>query len=193
MKISKLILISSAFVLTMNCAMAEKGHDHSTDGKSESHENIDHKDHDHKEAGHAEEEAGHKEHQDHKDHDGHEGEGGKAVGKGKAIIEINDKYGFKLSPEAIKTLSLKLDTVNGEEFEIKKETLVTSKAISGIYRFKNGFFKLLPAEIKKETKDGYLVFVKNIVFGDQIVTNGVGLLKVADVYASDKSNYGHAH
>jgi hypothetical protein len=162
----------------------KEGHDH---GKEHSdHDNIDkhkgHDDHDDKKK------DGHAGHDDHDDHGG-----GKAVGKGKAITAVDKVKGFKLSKEAIKTLGLKLQTVDGSTFSVSKKTLVTSKNKKGVYRFRGGFFKLLEAKILREEKSGYKVEVSGVDFGDQIVVNGTGLLRVTDVYSTDKSSYGHSH
>lgn len=155
-----------------------EGHKHDNEDGDEEEHGHDHGD----KASHKEDEHGH----------GHGG-GGKAVGEGKAIVEISEEKGFKLSKEAIKTLELKLLNVDSDEFLIEKTTLVTSKKLKGVYRFRGGFFKLLPVELKKEVNGKYLVKVKGVDFGDQIVINGVGLLRVADVYSTDKAEYSHSH
>lgn len=174
----------------------DDGHDHKKKGEKDSHD--DHDKHGHK--GHKEDDGhGHEQHKkddghDHGAHDDHSGHGGgKAIGKGKAIEEVDELKGFRLSKEAIKTLKLKLNTVNGSSFKISKKTLVTSNNLKGIYRFRAGYFKFLPAKITKELADGYTVEVNGVDFGDQIVVDGVGLLRVADVYSTDKSEYGHSH
>ncbi len=159
------------------------GHNHK---KKKSHSEDEHKKEGHK----------HDSEDEHKDGDEEEhghGGGGKAVGEGKAIVEISEEKGFKLSKEAINTLELKLLNVDSDEFLIEKTTLVTSKKLKGVYRFRGGFFKLLPVELKKEVDGKYLVKVKGVDFGDQIVINGVGLLRVADVYSTDKAEYSHSH
>ena len=51
----------------------------------------------------------------------------------------------------------------------------------------------MQVKLLKEVNGKYLVKVKGVDFGDQIVTNGVGLLRVTDVYSTDKSEYGHSH
>ncbi len=142
----------------------------------------------------------HDDHDDHDDHEakgGHEGHGdhggGKAIGKGKAIVEVDEKKGFKLSKEALKSLKIRLQNVEGDQFHIAKTTLVASKDLKGVYRFRAGFFKLLTVKILKEEKGGYEVKVKGVDFGDQIVINGLGLLRVADIYSTDKAEYGHSH
>lgn len=170
-----------------------KGHDHKNEkhNDEESHEghdhgkdaHDDHKGHDHDEG----------EHEEDADHEGHDHGGGKSIGKGKAIEEVDEQKGFKLSKEAIKTLKLKLKTVDGDTFEVSKKTLVASKGDKGVYRFRAGFFKLLNAKIIKETSSGYQLKVKGVDFGDQIVVNGVGLLRTTDIYSTDKSEYGHSH
>ena len=187
-------------LLTMfSLAFADSGDDHSGHNHSKTSKHSDDDGHDHSKAGHDDHDDhdGHDHskagHDDQDDHDGHDHGGGKAIGKGKAIEVVDEVKGFKLSKEAIKSLKLKLKTVDGDEFEIEKTTLVTSKNVKGLYRFRGGFFKFLPVSLVKEKNGKYLVKVKGVDFGDQIVTNGVGLLRVTDVYSTDKSEYGHSH
>jgi len=163
MKNIKTILMS--IFLLNGLAFAEDGHGHS---KQEKHD----------------------EHNENKEHDH---ETSKAIGKGKAIEVVDEIKGFKLSKEAIATLNLKFKKVDGNEFRINKTTLVSSKSVKGVYRFRAGFFKLLSAEILKETNSEYRVKVDRLNLNDQIVINGVGLLRVADIYSIDKSEYGHSH
>lgn len=182
MKKIKFLLVT--LLLFGSLTFAEDGHDHSS-----------HVDHNHSK------DKKHNDHDDHKEHDSsknddykrHDHGGSKAIGKGKAIEIVDEKKGFKLSKEAIKTLKLRLQNVDSNEFEISKSTLVSSKNIKGVYRFRAGFFKLLNVKILKETKTGYKLKVVDVDFGDQIVINGLGLLRVTDIYSTDKSEYGHSH
>ncbi len=123
----------------------------------------------------------------------HDHDDGKSIGAGKAIKEVDENKGFQLSSEAVKTLSLKLKAVHGSTFRIKKDALVKSKNIKGVYRYRSGFFKFLPAKVVKKLSDGDVIEVKDVAFGDQIVINGVGLLRVTDIYSTDESEYGHSH
>lgn len=180
-----ILLFSIVFNTSFLYASETDDHNHKEHNHSASHEkHSDHEEHD---------EHGEESHEKHDGHDDHGHGGGKAIGKGKAIEDVDEKKGFKLSKESIKTLKLKLQTVDRDEFEISKETLVTSKVLKGIYRFRAGYFKFLPLKLIKEVNGKYLVKVKGVDFGDQIVTNGVGLLRVTDVYSTDKSEYGHSH
>lgn len=186
-KISLLLLIAG--LLNSNSAFSEEdhnGHDHGSKPHAEHKEGDGHD--------HGKKHDDLKGHDDHKEgDDGHNHGSGKAIGTGKAIVDVDEKKGFKLSKEAIKTLKLKLKTVDGSSFKIEKNTLVASKNKKGVYRFRAGYFKFMQAKIIKEMPTGYLVEVKGVDFGDQIVINGVGLLRVTDVYSTDKSEYGHSH
>lgn len=176
---------------------SHEGHaDHSDHG----HASIDEdKDHDH-DKGHD-----HAGHDDHKGHDDHGGEddhghghghgGGKAIGEGKAIVKVDEKLGFKLSSIAIQNLKLELKSVSGNKLTVASDTVVKSKNLVGVYRFKDGFFKFLNAKVIKNNKKSktMVIAVKDLNFGDQIVTKGVSLLRVSDVYSTDKSEYGHSH
>ena len=117
------------------------------------------------------------------------------MGTGKAIIEVNERRGLRLSPEAIETLGIRFlsTAAKNNEFKIEKSTLVSSKNSKGVYRYRDGYFKFLAAEIKKEIDGGYWVKVPGVDFGDQVVSRGVGLLRVADVYSTDKSEYARSH
>lgn len=190
-------IIFMTIFLISNFAFAEGDHDHSSHdehdhSKHEKKHDDDHKGHDHSKHDNLDDHKDH-DHSKHNEHKGHDHGTPKAIGKGKAIEVVDEKKGFKLSKEAIKTLKLRLQNVDSDEFEISKATLVSSKSIKGVYRFRAGFFKLLGAKILKETKSGYKVKVVGVEFGDQIVINGVGLLRVTDVYSTDKSEYGHSH
>ncbi len=138
------------------------------------------------------EESDHDEHSEHDKHNEHEGES-KAIGQGKAIIEISEEHGLKLSPEAIKTLGITFMRVESHEFLIDKTTLITYKRLKGVYRYKEGFFKLFPVILKREVKGQYLVKVKDVEVGDQIVISATGPLRVADLYSTDKAEYSHSH
>ena len=173
------------------------GHDHNEHSDSierDSHEGHDHDEHEGVETEEHEDHDG----QDHvevesDEHDGHDHGSVKAIGKGKAIEEVDDNKGFRLSKEAIKTLKIKLKSVKGKSFNVEKSALVASKNIKGIYIYRNGYFKLFSVSINKEMKKSYSVNLSNVRFGDQVVISGVPLLRVSDIYSTDTSEYGHAH
>ena len=171
---------------------SHQGHGHekeTQEGRGNDHKKklLDDENHDEHD-GHKEDEGGHAE------HDGHEGHGNsKAIGKGKAIEEVDERKGFKMSKEAKKTIGVKLRKLSEGPVVIPKEALVVSLNKRGIYRYRNGFFKMLPVKIKGEDKNTFIVTVEGLKNGDEIAVDGVGLLRVTDIYSTDTSEYGHGH
>lgn len=202
-----LVMILSTLTLVNNPIIANADLDHSSSHSHKENTNThEHKQHvknkthdDH--SAHAENnEHDEKENHQHSENDshgeeeaGHDHGSSKAIGKGKAIELVDEEKGFKLSKEAIKTLKLKLESFNSNQINITKNTLVSSKNTKGIYRYREGFFKLINIKIIKETKKGYTIEIKGMNFGDQFVVKGTGLLRVSDIYSTDKAEYGHSH
>lgn len=138
-------------------------------------------------------EHGHEEHHDDEQEEHHDHDGGKAIGHGKAIEEVDTIKGFKLSKEAISSLDIKFQTIERKPFSIQKSTLVAAKSIKGIYRYREGYFKFIKVHFENEVENKYIIDDQEIKLGDQIVVEGVGLLRVADIYSTDSSEYGHSH
>ncbi len=126
----------------------------------------------------------------HKDDDH---ESSRSVGEGKAIVAVDEERGFKLSKEAVETLGIEYQEIDREEFEIPRESIVISKSLRGLYVFRNNFFKLIHVTILSESDVSYRVKTSEAKPGDHVVINGVDLLRVADIYSTDKSEYGHSH
>lgn len=181
---------------------SHKGHDQLDEEESHQghgHEEESHDDHEHEEKGHDDE--GHSGHDDHEEgggghagHGGHEGHGSsKAIGKGKAIEEVDETKGFRMSEEAKETIGVKLRKPSESPLVIPKDALVVSLDKRGIYRYRDGFFKMLPVKIEGEDKNTFTVAVNGLRDGDEIAVEGVGLLRVTDIYSTDTSEYGHGH
>lgn len=130
---------------------------------------------------------------DHSLHENHTEESSKAIGKGKAIEEVNEDRGFKLSSEAIKTLKIKMQKLDRKILTIFRDTIVSTRGFNGVYVYREGFFKLIKVVVLSKDKAGYKIKIEEFKAGDQIVTNGADLLTVADVFSKDSSEYGHSH
>ena len=168
-------------------------HDQMTNIKAEEH-GAHEEEGSHEEHGAHEEEGSHEEHGTHEEEGSHEGHGSsKAIGENKAIRAVDEIKGFMLSPEAFKSLEIKLTEYSGNSFYIDKETLVTSKEKKGVYRFRKNYFKFVGVEILREVNDKYFVKTNSILPTDQIVIKGTKLLRVTDVYSTDTAEYGHGH
>ncbi|MBC76166.1 MAG: hypothetical protein CME64_09135 [Halobacteriovoraceae bacterium] len=190
---------------------SHKGHAHEDEEKShkgnahedeeKSHKGHAHEDEEksHKGNAHEDEEKSHKGHGEHKGddhagHDDHEGHGSsKAIGKGKAIEEVDERKGFKMSKEAKETIGVKLRKFSYSPLNIPKDALVVSLEEKGIYRYRDGYFKMVKVKIEKESNKTFTVSVNALRDGDQIAIGGVGLLRVTDIYSTDTSEYGHSH
>lgn len=109
---------------------------------------------------------------------GHHHGGDKAIGEGKAIVDVDEKKGFKLSSEAIETLGIKSKRVN----DLPPSALVIDRDERSFYVLRDGYFRLLK-----------LSELKTLRPEDEVVVEGVGLLRITDVYSTDESEYGHAH
>lgn len=156
----------------------------------------DHHDHD-------EDKVSHEQHEDHENHDDHaeheiedhhdDHEVSKAIGLGKAIEEVSEIEGFRLSKDSFKLLEIGLMEVSRIPLRIDRDALVATRKEKGVYRFRNGFFKFLIA--KKIVTDGQevLITVDDIKIGDQIAITKLDLIKVCDIYSTDTAEYGHSH
>jgi hypothetical protein len=186
MKIYKrnIVKVTIAFLLVGNVfASDDHAHDELKLDKVKEEKHDDHGDH--------------KEHSDHGEEKGHDDHGhhdeGKAIGEGKAISKVDEDLGLKLSAKAIKTLGLELKSIPGNQFKLNETSLVVIKSKRGLYRYRNGYFKFLEVKIVKNMKKGILVKMDDFLFGDQLVTSSLGLLRISDVFSTDKSSYGHSH
>ncbi len=200
------IAIISVFV---NPVFASENHKHNKEEKHR-HDNIDeesrkshkHTSHeneekygDHSEAdGHGHEaKHGHGEHEEDAHGHGHGHGASEKTGVGKAIIEVDENKGFKLSPEAISAIKIELKPIERKEFDILKDVLVTTKNEKGIYVQRKGHFKFFHLSQITATRTGFLIHFEAFVPGDLLVVKGLGPLRVADIYSTDNSEYGHAH
>ncbi len=137
------------------------------------------------------EEGHHEEDRHGGDHHGHGS--GKAIGKGKAITEVQVQKGFKLSKEAFEAMKLVAQDITHPLITVPNSALVLVNDQTGFYRLRNDFFKFVPVKIAKSDSD--LITFQSLSFrsGDKVIIRGLGLLRVTDVYSTDKSEYGHAH
>ena len=129
------------------------------------------------------------EHHDDKHHHG----AGKAIGPGKAIEEVKEGEGFKLGVKAFELLKVELLKIKSHTFLIPKVALVRQKNETGLYRYKNGYFLLFQVSVVQEKSEWLKVYSEGLKEGDLIVKSKANLLRVADIYSTDKSEYGHGH
>lgn len=150
----------------------ESGHQHAENETEE---------HDKEEKGHAHE----KEEGDHEE--------STQVGPEKGILEANEDAGFKLSPEATKNFKLKLQTYNGGQITLPLDSILQTTEEKNIYRVREGFIKRIDITVVLKTKTELTFTSAALKAGDQIVVNGLGFLRMAELAAFGGAPEGHSH
>jgi len=154
----------------------------------ETHAEESHKDHEKGDEG--------QEHADQgkEDHEEAGGEASSSVGPGNAVTAADHEKGLQFSAEAVKTLGIKTQGAP-EEFTLPKSAIVTFKDETGVYRQRDGWYKLIGGAARPQ---GLLVrFIPHrkgdLRPGDQIVVEGAPLLRVAELDAFSTGEAGHGH
>lgn len=189
-----LTVVISAAIMTMSLmktslvsnvwANESKSHGKQTTSDKNAHEDK----HENEEKPHSDEHGG----DEHGEEEGEEG--GSRFGPGKAIMAANRKDGIKLSETAIKTLGLSYQPISGEgKFSVPAKSAVYSKDELGVYRYRDGWFKFIDVELINKTDAVVMIKTSELKSGDQIVKDGVALLRAAELEAWGGSGDGHGH
>ena len=193
------------FFVFGNIGFAESDHDHS--GHSHRKEEPKKKGHDHPNEDEEEHDIGHEEdkHHDHKKeenhdeatHGEHDDHADSKFGEGKAITEVKGEgKRFKLADTAIKTLglkSIKLEPWKNGVFEVPTSSVVDFQDEIGIFKRQGDWFELVEVSVVQRGKFGAKIKTNKLVAGDEIVNEGVALLRIAHLEASGQGGQGHVH
>ncbi|MCK6597759.1 MAG: hypothetical protein L6Q37_05295 [Bdellovibrionaceae bacterium] len=195
MKIFLLLLVSISLFF-LNSTFAEKTHKEGDEHHHENENDSDHSEHtdyDKKEGKHKQDEAQEKTH-DHKHEDSDHEEENSQVGPGKGILEANENQGIRLAPQVEINFEIKKIKWNGKApLEVPKSAIVTSGMEVNVYRFREGFYKRIDfKEIKKE-KNNITISSVDLSAGDDVVTQGTGFLRIAEIAAFGGAPEGHSH
>mgnify|MGYP003393911843 CR=1 FL=1 len=195
----KLLTILTVFTCSLLAsALAEKdehGHglDHAKKKQLQKTEYSDLGEHKH-DAKEAEEDHKHGEdeketHEEHEDHDENA-----RVGPGKGILEASEADGIKLSPEAEKNFGIARQKITSlASIGISKTTVVTAVAEVNVFRYRNGFYKRIDFEEVSRSQDKIAIRSKDLKMGDEIVIDGLGYLRIAEIAAFGGAPEGHSH
>lgn len=192
--ISQLVLfvsISSLVVFANENGSQKKQVDAHKHSEGEKHDEEENHGHDENEE-HGEDEATHAHGEDEEDEE-HEEEASSKVGPEKGVTEASEKKGIKLSPEAIKNFGLKAQKASAGNFSLPKAAIVMTGEEKNIYRLRSGFYKRIDFDLVQKNGDQWTIKSKNLQAGDEVVVEGVGFLRIAEVAAFDKSEAGHSH
>lgn len=94
-----------------------------------------------------------------------------SVGPGKAVEEAHEEKGIRLSAKALKRLGIKTIAVPQSPSAYPASSLVKYQEETGVYRFQQGWFKLIPLDSPSFQR------------GDEIVISGAALLRAAELDA----------
>ena len=156
-------ILSLLVILSLQFTFAEEGHDHHEDEVEEHH---------------TDEPA----------------EENPSIGPRKGITVFDEKKGFKLSEEAVKNFAIKtIKLPSGDEWIVPATAVLYSGEEINLYRIRNGFYKRVDFKTLKKSDKEFQVKSQELQAGDQIVTEGVGFLRAADIVASGGAPHGHSH
>ncbi len=145
--------------------------------------------------------AEHKEGEVHGKEDGHvhdeheeDGEQAASVGPEKGITEVSERDGFKLSEQALKNFDLSFIKLNGNgPWNLPKTAVVHSGEEVNVFRRRSGFFKRIDFQILKRQDRTFLIDSDDLREGDEVVTQGLGFLRIAELAATGDVAHGHSH
>lgn len=173
----------------------EHGHDDAHGDKDHEHEHAEEVKAGENGDSHAHDEGAEHGHAEHDEHGHEEGEeGGSGVGPDKGVLEASEEQGIRLAPEAIKTFELETVKINGsQEWIIPASAQVKTLEELNIYRLRAGFFKRIDFAIVRAFQNQLHISSKELASGDEVVTAGVGFLRIAELVAFGGAAEGHSH
>ena len=102
----------------------------------------------------------------------------------KGVLEAVPEKGIRLSEKAIATLEIKTTSLNGNsDHKVPTGALVFYQDNVGVYRLRGGWYKLIPITLENKSSQSSMIRSMELKSGDQIVVQGVALLRVADMDA----------
>jgi|GEM_PF-2916816 len=107
-----------------------------------------------------------------------------------------NKNRFELSKKAIKLMKIevaKLKSLKKEKFSAPRSALLRFGEKYGIYKYDGEHFELIEISNVLIKKSSIIFKAKKINAHDQVVIQGVPLLRVSHLQASGQGGQGHAH
>nr|WP_295903301.1 hypothetical protein [uncultured Bdellovibrio sp.] len=133
-------------------------------------------------------------HEESHEHGGDESEENASVGPDKGITSFDEHDGFKLSPEALKNFELKTVALKGAvSWEVPASAVLYSGEEVNLYRVREGFYKRIDFDTISKNGSQVKIKSKDLQAGDEVVVQGVGFLRTAEIVASGGAPEGHSH
>ncbi len=116
------------------------------------------------------------------------------IGSNFAVTAYNKEDGFKLSEQAQKTLTIGFSTLEGPgPWKISKNSLVTLKKSTGVYRRYKGFITMVLVDVASRTEESITITSEDLEAGDEIATSGAPFLRMIDADLNSETSDGCAH
>jgi hypothetical protein len=116
------------------------------------------------------------------------------IGPNFAVMAFNKEDGFKLSDQAQKTLAIGFSSVEGPgPWKISKDSLVTLKKSTGVYRRYKGFITMVLVDVASRNDKSLTITSEDLEAGDEIATNGAPFLRMIDADLNSETSDGCAH
>lgn len=107
-----------------------------------------------------------------------------AVGPDKGITDANEKDGFKLSKEAKEKFQIMSQKYTGEKsVTVARTGIFFGLQENNLFRIRNGFYKRVDFNVIAKTPSQWTISSSELQLGDEIVTNGVGYLRIVEIQA----------
>lgn len=101
--------------------------------------------------------------------------------------------GFKLNEKSTKKFGIQTLAVKEGTIEIPRDAIFKGLNEVNVYRLRDGFYKRIDFKTLETKKDALKISSSDLKMGDQIVTAGVGFLRIAEIAASGGISDSHSH
>ncbi len=117
----------------------------------------------------------------------------KRLGLKRGITEADEHKGFKLSPEALKNFEIKTMKLGKvSPWTIPTTVVVRSGNEVNLFRVRDGLFKRIDFNLVRKNGSQLVISSPDLQGGDEIVTTGLGLLRIAELSAFGGLAEGHS-
>lgn len=116
------------------------------------------------------------------------------VGPNKGITEANERMGFKLSSAAEKNFEITLLKLKGEgPWTIPAGAVVRAGEEVNLFRLRKAFYKRIDFDVIRKQSGELVVDSDDLREGDDLVTAGLGFLRISELAAFGGVAHGHSH
>ena len=111
-------------------------------------------------------------------------EGAEPSAPEKAVFETSKENGFKVGKKGLENIEVKLAQVTtSETHTLPVDSLVRFQNHVGVYRLRDGWFKLIPIQITKKGATTVTARCSELAPGDALVVEGAALMRVTEMDA----------